>query len=140
MAVRLRTLAATLAVSALAVTAAHYLTPDWVMRVVRMIVVIVVGEMVGGWFRKKSPPILAGSRQGEFAVRLEAVGRRPFEVTVTIRKWTGMPYKDAQIVYDTAPSTVAARLTAQDAEALAAALRHVGATASVRGESGEPQA
>ena len=81
-----------------------------------------------------------GLRQGEFAVRLEAVGRRPFEVTVTIRKWTGMPYKDAQIVYDTAPSTVAARLTAQDAEALAAALRHVGATASVRGESGEPQA
>lgn len=70
--------------------------------------------------------------QTEFDVVLKDVGAEKIKVIKTVREITGLGLKEAKEVVDGAPSTVKEAVAKEDAEAIVAKLKEVGATAELK--------
>lgn len=74
----------------------------------------------------------AGEAQTEFTVELTAAGDQKVKVIKAVREATGLGLKEAKALVDGAPNAIKENISADEAEALKAALEEVGASVTVK--------
>jgi len=74
----------------------------------------------------------AEAEKTEFDVVLTAVGGEKIKVIKTVRELTGLGLKEAKGLVDDAPSTIKEGIGKEDAEAVVAKFKEVGATAEIK--------
>jgi large subunit ribosomal protein L7/L12 len=78
------------------------------------------------------PAAAAEEEKTEFDVVLKEVGAEKIKVIKVVRELTGLGLKEAKDVVDGAPSTVKEAVAKDDANAMVAKLKEVGATAELK--------
>jgi large subunit ribosomal protein L7/L12 len=74
----------------------------------------------------------AAEEKTEFDVVLKEVGGEKIKVIKVVREVTGLGLKEAKAVVDGAPGTVKEAVAKEDAEAMVAKFKEVGATAEIK--------
>jgi len=74
----------------------------------------------------------AEEEKTEFDVVLTAIGGEKIKVIKTVRELTGLGLKEAKGLVDDAPSTIKEGIGKEDAEAVVAKFKDVGATAEIK--------
>lgn len=77
-------------------------------------------------------PAEAASAQTEFTVILKDAGSEKIKVIKAVREITGLGLKEAKDLVDNAPKTLKENVSADDAKAMEAKLKEVGATCEVK--------
>ncbi len=74
----------------------------------------------------------SAEEQTEFDVMLTEIGQEKIKVIKVVREITGLGLKEAKDVVDGAPSAVKEGISKEDADAVVAKLKEVGATAELK--------